>query len=150
MDSNLWKIWNSFDFLCIKCTFPLKKFQCIKFSSKPNLRRNSFLLKQVENETKISLKSNWNSSDDHFKNNTIICKKFATVGSGKIVKQPFVKRIAALVLTCFPLKKDRFTFFRPETIVASFLHPTVLLYKVIINHASKHHFVVFFCCSNWN
>ena len=38
--------------------------------------------------------------------------------------------ISALVLSCFRLKKDRATFFRPETIVASFLHSMLLLPKV--------------------
>ena len=43
--------------------------------------------------------------------------------------------ISALVLTCFRLKKDRAAFFRPETIVASFLHPMVLLFKVLFNNS---------------
>ena len=43
--------------------------------------------------------------------------------------------ISALVLTCFRLKKGRATFFRPETIVASFLHSMVLLPKVLLNHS---------------
>ena len=36
--------------------------------------------------------------------------------------------------TCFRMKKGRGTFFRPETIVASFLHSMVLLPKVLFNH----------------
>ena len=41
--------------------------------------------------------------------------------------------ISALVLTCFRLTKGRATFFRPETIVASFLHLMVLFLKVLFN-----------------
>ena len=37
--------------------------------------------------------------------------------------------ISALMLTCFRLTKGRATFFRPETIVASFLHLMVLFSK---------------------
>ena len=37
--------------------------------------------------------------------------------------------ISVLVLTCFRLTKGRATFFRPETIVASFLHLMVLFSK---------------------
>ena len=48
--------------------------------------------------------------------------------------------ILALVLTCFRLKKGRATFFRPETIVASFLHLMVLSFKVLLNHSSKRQF----------
>ena len=54
--------------------------------------------------------------------------------------------ILALVLTCYRLKKGRATFFRPETIVASFLHVTVFLPKVLFNH-SKYCFGVKF--SKW-
>ena len=43
--------------------------------------------------------------------------------------------ISALVLTCFRLTKGRATFFRPETIVANFLHPMVLFFKVLLNHS---------------
>ena len=38
-------------------------------------------------------------------------------------------------LTCFRLKKGRATYFRPETIIASFLHSMVLLPKVLFNHS---------------
>ena len=41
--------------------------------------------------------------------------------------------INTLVLNCFRLKKGRATFFRPETIVAIFLHSMVLLPKVLFN-----------------
>ena len=51
----------------------------------------------------------------------------------------------ALVLTCFRLKKGRDTYFRPETIVASFLHSMVLLPKVLSNHFWKRQFVVLHC-----
>ena len=37
-------------------------------------------------------------------------------------------------LTCFRLKKGRATFFRPETIVASFLHFMVSLFKMLLNY----------------
>ena len=42
--------------------------------------------------------------------------------------------ISALVLICFRLKKGRAAFFRPETIVASFLHLMVLFFKMLLNH----------------
>ena len=42
---------------------------------------------------------------------------------------------SALVLTCFRLMKGRATYFRPETIVASFLHLMVLLFKILFNHS---------------
>ena len=38
------------------------------------------------------------------------------------------------IYTCFRMKKDRATFFRSETIVASFLHLMVLFFKVLLNH----------------
>ena len=50
--------------------------------------------------------------------------------------------ISALVLTCFRLKKGRAMFFRPETIVVSFLHLMVLFFKVLLNHSSKRQFLV--------
>ena len=37
----------------------------------------------------------------------------------------------ALVLTCFSLKKGCATYFRPETIIVSFLHLMVILFKVL-------------------
>ena len=42
--------------------------------------------------------------------------------------------ISALVLNCFRLTKSRAMYFRPETILASFLHVMVLLFKVLFNH----------------
>ena len=42
---------------------------------------------------------------------------------------------SALVLTCFRLTNGRATYFRPETIVASFLHHMVFLFKVLFNHS---------------
>ena len=53
--------------------------------------------------------------------------------------------ISALMLTCFRLKKGRAKFFRPETIVASFLRLMVLSFKVLSNHSSKRQFLVL----NW-
>ena len=53
--------------------------------------------------------------------------------------------ISALVLNCFRLKKGRATLFRPEKIVASFLHSMVLLPKMPFNHFWKHQFVVLHC-----
>ena len=50
--------------------------------------------------------------------------------------------ISALALTCFRLTKGRATFFRPGTIVASFLHLLVLFFKVLFNEASKCQFAV--------
>ena len=41
------------------------------------------------------------------------------------------------MLTCFHLMEDCAAYFRPETIVASFLHFMVLFYKVIFNHTSE-------------
>ena len=51
--------------------------------------------------------------------------------------------ISALVLNCFRLKKGRATIFRPETIVASFLHSMVLLPKVLFNHKRQSLFYKF-------
>ena len=51
-----------------------------------------------------------------------------------------VTDISALVLTCFHLTKGRATFFRPETIVVSFLHLMVLLFKVLSNHHKNEFF----------
>ena len=45
---------------------------------------------------------------------------------------------SALLLNCFRLKKGRDTFFRPETIVASFLHFMVFLPKVLFNHVTMY------------
>ena len=85
--------------------------------------------------------------DNSLKNNIIRCKKLVTIASGrKNVAWSFVKQkqvstsskcnsnsyFSALVLTCFRLTKGRATFFRPETIVASFLHLMVLLFKVLL------------------
>ena len=53
--------------------------------------------------------------------------------------------ISALVLNSFRLKKGRATFFRPENIVASFLHSMVLLPKVLLNNSWKRQFVVLHC-----
>ena len=50
--------------------------------------------------------------------------------------------ISTLVLTYSRLKKGRATFFRPEAIVASFLHLMVLSFRVIFNHTSKRQIVV--------
>ena len=55
--------------------------------------------------------------------------------------------IAAFVFTCFRRTDDRITLFRPETIVASFLHLMMLFYKVIMNHSSKRQFVVLLYCN---
>ena len=57
--------------------------------------------------------------------------------------------ISALVLTCFRLKKGHVTFFRPETIVASFLHLMVLFFKLLLNHSSKRQFLVLHCHILW-
>ena len=46
------------------------------------------------------------------------------------------------LLTCFRLTKGRATFFRPETIVASFLHLMALFFKVIFQRYFKRQFVV--------
>ena len=54
--------------------------------------------------------------------------------------------ISALVLTCFRLKKSRATFFRPETIVASFLHLMVLFFKALLNYSSKRQSLVLHWC----
>ena len=50
--------------------------------------------------------------------------------------------ISARVLTCFHLMKGRASYFRHETLVASFLHHMVLLSKVLLNHSRKKQFVV--------
>ena len=46
------------------------------------------------------------------------------------------------MLTCYSLKKDHATFYRPETIVASLLLLMVLSLKVNFNLTSKRQFVV--------
>ena len=51
---------------------------------------------------------------------------------------------SVLVLTCYRLMKGRATFYRPETIVASLFLLMVLSFKVILNHTSKHQFVVLY------
>ena len=43
------------------------------------------------------------------------------------------------------VEKGRAMFFWPETIVASFLHLMVLLFKVLLNHSSKRQFLVLHC-----
>ena len=53
--------------------------------------------------------------------------------------------ILAFMLTCFHLTKGRAIFFRPETIVASFLHLMALFFNVMVNHTSKHQFVTLLC-----
>ena len=93
----------------------------------------------------------WRTTDWRFQewpknslgNNTIRCKKLATIVSSR--KNVHCCYISALVLTCFRLMKGRATFFQPETIVASFLHLMVLLFKVLLNHSSKCHFLVRHC-----
>ena len=42
--------------------------------------------------------------------------------------------MSTLLIVCFRLTKDRVTFFRPETIFASFLLLMVLFFKVLLNH----------------
>ena len=39
-------------------------------------------------------------------------------------------------------------YFLPETIVANFLHFMLLFFKVLLNHSSKHQFLVFHCRMN--
>ena len=51
----------------------------------------------------------------------------------------------ALVLTFFRLTKSRAMYFRPETIVESFLRLMVLLFKVLLNHTLKRQFCVLHC-----
>ena len=76
----------------------------------------------------------------------------------KYVVQPFFMRArvsaeiyVAVTLrhSCLPvfrLTKGHATFFRPETIVASFLHSMVLLLlKVLPNNSSKRPFLVLHC-----
>ena len=45
--------------------------------------------------------------------------------------------ISAVMLTCFSLMMGRDTFCPLETIAASFLHLTVLFFKVIFNHTVR-------------
>ena len=49
--------------------------------------------------------------------------------------------ISALLFTCFRLKKGRATFFRPVTIVVSFLHLMVLFFKVLLNYSFISRFI---------
>ena len=53
--------------------------------------------------------------------------------------------ISALVLTWFHLTKGRAAFFRPKTIISSFLHLMMLLFKVLLNLSSKHKFLLLHC-----
>ena len=84
--------------------------------------------------------------------NNIRCKKLATVVSGrKNVARPFVRRkqistsvemarccyISALKLTCFHLTKARATYFRPETIIASFLKLMGIIIQSVIQSFLK-------------
>ena len=62
------------------------------------------------------------------------------------------------MLTYFRLTKGRVMVFRPETIVVSFLHLMVFIYKVFLNHVPvvyffrifffKFHLAVYICKSN--
>ena len=61
-----------------------------------------------------------------------ICSTSRQTKTGKQESQN-VTYTSAFVLTCFRLTKDRATYFRPETIVVSFLHLMVLLFKVLLN-----------------
>ena len=55
------------------------------------------------------------------------------------------------MLTGFLLMKGRIKIFRPKTIVVSFLHLMVLLFKVLLNRTSKHQFLMLHCrTSNWS
>ena len=82
--------------------------------------------------------------NDNLNNNTMKCKKIATIVSGrKHVTRPFVRRkqvcnvrccyILAPVLICF-LPDERPSYFWPETILASFLYLMVLLFIVLFKH----------------
>ena len=62
--------------------------------------------------------------------------------TGKHECRNITATVPKIVLTCFRLTKDRATYFRPETIVASFLLLMVLLSKVLLNHSWKRQFVV--------
>ena len=57
------------------------------------------------------------------------------------VPAPFVVKWRKFFLPC--------TFFRSETIVASFLHSMVLLPKMLFNYSWNHQFVVLHCHIAW-
>ena len=70
-------------------------------------------------------------------NNTLRCKKLTTIVSGQNCY------ISAIMVICFCLMKGRTTYFRPKTVVFSFFHLMVLLFKVLFNHSA------FKCCISY-
>ena len=107
-----------------------------------------------------SMSSVW--FNNTLKSNTIRCT--ATIVSGRkyiawsFVRLKWVSMSAQITATyvavafqysclpvCFHLMKGRAMYFRPETIVASFLHLMVLLFKMLLNHTSKCQFMVYYC-----
>ena len=84
--------------------------------------------------------------------NTIRCKKLSTIVPGqKNVSRLFFRRkqistSAALLLhfgtRAYLFSSEERSFFRPERYVSSFLHPMVLIFKVLSNHSSKRQILV--------
>ena len=51
----------------------------------------------------------------------------------------------SILLIFVKRRKGHVTFFRPENIFTTFLHPVILIWKVFIyNFSERHHFVTFF------
>ena len=73
------------------------------------------------------------------RNNSFGSKIRNTSGENRIAWVPKYSSncCSAFVLTCFRLTKDRATYFRPKTIVASFLHLMVLFFKVFFKYLWK-------------
>ena len=77
-------------------------------------------------------------------------KRGTTLIQAKTGKQECRNVTAIPVLTCFRLKKGRVPFFRPETIVASFLHLMVLFFKALLNHSCSYVCVEQLCIKEEN
>ena len=124
MDSNVRKIWiwsfeYAFEIIAIMKQIMLNLQYSFKVQKKSILRRGKIDIRLLSLNCGLSLSQ-------------IQWQDFASFG--------FVRccYISVLVLTCFHLTKGRITHFRPEIIVASFLHLTVLLFKVLFNHSKQH------------
>ena len=121
MDSNVRKIWiwsfeYAFEIIAIMKQIMLNLQYSFKVQKKSILRRGKIDIRLLSLNCGLSLSQ-------------IQWQDFASFG--------FVRccYISVLVLTCFHLTKGRATYFLPETIVASFLHLTVLLSKLLLNHS---------------
>ena len=82
---------------------------------------------------------------------TVKCMKFATIVlSRKDITQPFVRRTQASATYIAVTLTVIVTFFRPETNIGNVMHLMVLFCKMVMDHSSKHQFVVFLCCISFD